>query len=70
MDMNKLLKIINPILGIAFFIQVATIIAFKMSAEHHFAFQIHKYCGYTFLTLVFFHIVLNYKWIKATYLAK
>ena len=69
MKKNTILKIINPVLLILVISQVLSgMFAMKLNGE---AFEIiHKGGGMILLTLVIFHLILNFNWIKVSYFKK
>jgi len=69
MKKNTMLKILNPVLAV-FFINQAISVIFRDSFSR-LAFGIfHKTSGAILLCLIAVHIILNFNWVKANYLAK
>lgn len=70
----KLLKIINPLLGLAFLGALVGIILYLFGPEPMLgsmtAYNIHQYGGTAFFILGLLHIILNRKWIKAAYFTR
>jgi len=67
--MNKfsLLKIVNPLLGLGFFLQALTGIMLAYGIGINYMEQIselHRYNGFIFIMLVAAHLTLNWAWIK------
>lgn len=64
---NVLLKIVNPLLGIAFVLQMAS--GYLMGQGSIF-YEIHENCAIALIVLALAHIVLNWNWIKANFLTR
>ena len=73
MTKADLLKIVNAVLFISFITQFITIIMILfgiMSSEIGTIVKIHNYNGLVFCALVITHVILNWGWIKATFLTR
>lgn len=68
MNKMKLLKILNPLLGISFMLQVISIVALIMGKVPGWLFKLHLLNGKIFVLLAITHVVLNWAWIKANFL--
>ena len=67
MTRNTSLKILNPILGILLLNQIAT--ALLHDALPHEVFEImHEGGGTALATAAVLHVILNWNWVKATFL--
>ena len=65
---NKLLKVLNPLLFIAFIAVVVAVALYKLPGELQGTEQmgeLHELAGIAFFALAFLHIILNWKWIKS-----
>lgn len=66
MDTLKLLKVVNPILALAFVIQAVTGVLFAFDVNvPEFFYALHKYSGVAMVLAACCHIYLNWGWIKA-----
>ena len=73
MDKNKALRIMNPVLFLAFVVQVITILIMllRIKVPHaHLVFEVHEYNGLLIAALVAAHITLNWGWVKANFFKK
>ena len=64
---NKLLKVLNPLLLIAFIVVGVAVALYKIPGELQGTEQmgkLHELAGIAFLALAVLHIILNWKWIK------
>jgi hypothetical protein len=59
MNKIKLLKIVNPVLGISFLLQVISVVA----GLH----TLHKINGMVFIIIAIVHVLLNWGWFKANF---
>lgn len=69
MNKNAILKYLNPLLGILFLIQAGSGLILKL-APNNLAHEVHELFGPIFVIVVLLHLILNYSWVKATYLKK
>ncbi len=69
MKRKTLLKIVNPLLALAFLSQALTGIFHTsvMKISYELFEYIHGYGGYVLVTLGVVHIALNWNWIKANF---
>lgn len=70
MNKLKLLKIINPLLLISFFLQVSTslMMFFRIRTPYTLmVFNVHTYNGLVMISLAVLHIYLNWGWIKSNF---
>jgi hypothetical protein len=67
---QKLLKVVNIFLALDFLLLLTTAIFRKILIPRGLYFNFHGIPGFVFAFLVFCHIILNFKWIKATYFKK
>jgi len=66
-----LLKVVNPILGILFINQMLSPFYIRwLDMDRSWFKTLHKDAAYVLLAAVAVHIVLNWSWIKSTFLAK
>ncbi len=71
MDKQRALKIVNPLLGLAFVFQFASGFAMKWAGDWYEAWErAHGLCGYVLLALVVAHVWLNWGWIKNAFLKR
>ena len=69
MKKQKLLKILNPILLVLMINQLAS--GFLGHSMSHEAFEmLHKNGGKILAAAVLLHLILNWNWVKATYLKR
>jgi uncharacterized membrane protein YozB (DUF420 family) len=64
---NKLLKIVNPIMAIAFLTNQIAMLLYKIPGKLQYTEQmtsLHTWAGLVFLCLAICHIILNWRWIK------
>jgi uncharacterized BrkB/YihY/UPF0761 family membrane protein len=64
----KLLKILNPILFIAFLTVAISMLLYRLPGRFNYdeiVGQIHALSGAIFFILAILHIILNFKWIKS-----
>jgi hypothetical protein len=69
MTKNKALKIINPILAILLITQLSSGM-FNEYLPYGVFEVVHVWGGYLFATLIVVHLILNWNWVKATYLRR
>lgn len=69
MNKAKLLRVVNLLLPINFLLLVTTAV-FNESIRYELYEKIHALPGFIFAFLVAAHVVLNFNWIKKTYLSK
>ena len=63
------LKIVNPLFGLAFLIQLSTGFAMKYDGSHYELWSnIHCLCAWAVIAIFALHIWLNWNWIKANML--
>jgi hypothetical protein len=71
--MNKplMLKVVNPLVGLAFVLLVGGAIGYKagLIGYSHFT-RVHPIVGFIFAALIILHIILNWGWIKMNFLPK
>lgn len=68
MNRPKLLKIVNPILGLSFFAQAATgLMLFFGIWESEAVAEIHEWNGFAMIALVVIHLWLNWGWVRANF---
>ena len=73
MDRQKLLKVVNPVMALAFLSSAAGGLTrfFAPSVIPYDTFRkIHPIFGLVLVACVICHLVLNWNWIKAVYLKK
>lgn len=70
MNKLKLLKIINPVLGISLILQALAITAMILEIAPRWLFKMHKFNGVIFIIIAIFHVTLNWGWIKANFMKK
>lgn len=73
--MNKIavLRVVNAVLLLSFFMQVITsfIIFLKLRVPfREFIFEAHEYNGLLLITTAALHVILNWGWIKANFFKK
>lgn len=68
MKKKALLTIVNPLLFIAIVIQTLTIILAKFAEVN--TYEVHTITGYVLFALAFVHLVLNFSWVRSTFLGK
>lgn len=66
---NRLLKIINPLIGLLMVNQFVTAL-FHTSIPFEVFAIIHGYAGFLLFSLILVHITLNWSWLKANYFKK
>ncbi len=67
MNRNRLLKIVNPLLGLSFLTQAGS--GLFHGALSHEAFEVvHEGGGYLLVALAAAHVALNWPWIRVTLL--
>jgi hypothetical protein len=67
------LRIVNPLAAAAAAVQVVTAVLFTFFAYAiPFALvrQVHFFSGYALAVLILVHLILNWSWVKSTYLRK
>lgn len=70
---NKILKVINPLLFLAFLGTLIAMILYKVPGKlqfSEFALEMHTYCGVAMFVLAGIHIYLNWGWIRMNILGK
>ncbi|MCK7504586.1 MAG: DUF4405 domain-containing protein [Desulfobacterales bacterium] len=67
MNKNAILKYLNPLLGTLFLLQAGSGLILKL-APTKIAGEIHELIGPLFVIVVILHFILNYAWVKSTYL--
>ena len=71
MQINKLLflKIVNPLLGLAFLFQISSGFAMGFDSSHvELWAETHEVCAWILIALLALHIWLNWGWIKTNML--
>ena len=72
--MQKVLKIVNLLLGLGFIVTVVGIILYRFGSEDIsgslIAYNLHQYGGISFIFLAVIHIYLNRKWLKSVYFSR
>lgn len=63
MNRQIALKIVNPLLGLAFIVQAGSGM-FSTKIPYELFRSIHQYGGWALTALVFAHVVFNWSWIK------
>ncbi len=66
---NSMLKIINPILAVLLVNQALTGLLHDMMPDEAFEF-VHEGGGIVLVIASILHVILNWNWIKSTYLRK
>ena len=66
MSKTKLLRVVNPLLGIAILNQAVTALSHKLLSPNLFD-TMHIGGGITLLVLVAIHLTLNWSWVKSNY---
>lgn len=64
---TKLLKIVNPLMFLAFLTNQIAMLLYKIPGKLQYSEQmtsLHTIAGMIFLVLVICHIILNWRWIK------
>ncbi len=66
----KLLKILNPLLFIAFLTALSAVIIYKYALipilhESYTVYLIHETAGIIFFLLAILHLILNWNWVKS-----
>lgn len=69
MNKQKLLKIVNPLLGVCFLGVAGTGVLHDLIPPEIY-YVAHPLWGYCFVGFALLHVVLNWSWIKSNYLAK
>ena len=67
---NKLLKIINPLLGVSLLTVVVVLGIMKLGKVTSTLIEIHEIAGIVLLLLLIIHIFLNRKWYKSLFKKK
>ncbi len=67
---SKLLKIINPLMGLALFTVIVVLAIMKFGEVSKTLVEIHEIAGYSFIALILIHIFLNRKWYKSLFKKK
>jgi hypothetical protein len=73
MKKQSILKVVNPLLALAFLWVVGTAALHSLSHDlipYAIYARVHPIGGYVFAALALTHIVLNWNWIKANFLKK
>ena len=65
----KILKVINPLLALAFLTAAVAVTLYKYHIisslyQEDIVYRIHEIAGLCFILLGIFHIILNWNWIK------
>jgi hypothetical protein len=70
--MNRLavLRVLNFLLVISFLIQALTITAIFSRTGPRGIIKVHIWNGAFFITMIIFHLILNWSWVKANWLKK
>ena len=66
----KLLKIINPLMGLALLIVIVVLALMKFGDISRTLIEIHEIAGYSLIALILVHIFLNRKWYKTLFKKK
>ena len=66
----KLLKIVNLFLGLAFLLQVISVVTMILEIGPGWIYSMHSINGLVFILLVIVHIVLNWAWIRVNFMKK
>lgn len=69
MKKNKVLKILNPILGVLLINQVLIGLMARILPYRVFE-VLHKGGGIVFAIIAILHVILNWSWIKANFFRK
>jgi len=64
---SKLLKIINPLLGVSLLTVVVVLGIMKLGKVTSTLIEIHEIAGIVLLSLLIIHIFLNRKWYKSLF---
>lgn len=67
---SKLLKIINPIMGLALLTVITVIGIIKFGKVTNTLVEIHEIAGIVFISLIIIHLILNRKWYKTLFKKK
>lgn len=67
---SKLLKIVNPLLGLAFLVVVTLLGFIKFGKVTRDLVEAHELAGIIFLGLIIIHFFLNRKWVKTLFKKK
>jgi hypothetical protein len=70
MDKMKLLKKLNPVLGISFLLQAISVVFMVLGMAPGWLYKAHAFNGMIFIIIVLVHITLNWSWIKANFFKK
>jgi hypothetical protein len=70
MDKMKLLKKLNPVLGISFLLQAISVVFMVLEMAPGWLYKVHAINGMIFILIVLVHITLNWSWIKVNFLKK
>jgi len=64
----KMLIMLNSLMGISFILLFFSILFYRYIPTSwqgsYFLYQLHTYSGIVFFLIAFFHIILNWSWIK------
>jgi hypothetical protein len=69
MKTATILKVLNPLLFVAVAIQLATVVAQKVTYAD-WLFEMHEIVGYSVFALVVLHLIFNWTWIKNNFFKK
>jgi len=73
MNKAKLLRALNPILLVDFFVVATTGVQLLLDLNFpnpELVYEFHKYSGLLMIVLVIFHLMLNWSWIKTNILKR
>jgi len=66
---QKILRVLNILLILSFLLQVVTVLLLMSDMElPGYVFEAHEANGIAMIALIFFHVILNFGWIKMNYL--
>jgi cytochrome c biogenesis protein CcdA len=67
---SKLLKIVNPIMGLALLTVITVIGIMKFGKVTRTLIEVHEIAGIVFIVLICIHLILNRKWYKTLFKKK
>jgi hypothetical protein len=70
MDKMKLLKKLNPVLGLSFLLQAISVVFMVLGMAPGWLYKAHAINGMIFIIIVLVHITLNWSWIKVNFFKK
>ncbi len=70
MNKIKLLKLVNPVLGISFLLQAISAVTMVLGKAPRWLYKLHIINGLIFIIIAIVHVTLNWGWIKANILKK